>query len=184
MPKKEQYGYIHRCLFIPHRKQRLVLPITMYFPVPMIQLWHRDVFRITGPFGGESSDHRWIPLIKRVIRGCSVFYVISLSKLLNNQVKGDLRCKNSSYDSIVFALYRGSISNIAFAIRHVLKCPDTRWFTVGPTHHLYRRRFMSVIWNQECLLNNTRSAKVYVPSVICCPYICAPSPLLALTETS
>ena len=45
--------------------------------------WNENAFRVAGPFWGETTGHRWIPLTKDQWRSFKAFFGGSLSKLLN-----------------------------------------------------------------------------------------------------
>ena len=61
------------------------------------------IFRFTGPFYGEYSDHRWSPLTKAndVELWCFLRSVPSINGWVNNSEAGDLRRHRAHYDVIV-----------------------------------------------------------------------------------
>ena len=61
-----------------------------------------NIFRVTDPFWGESTGHRWIPLKRVSNTGFYVFFDVSLNKRLNKQPSaGDWRRYGGHCDVIV-----------------------------------------------------------------------------------
>ena len=46
--------------------------------VYMMTSSNRNIFRVTGPLGGEFTGDRWIPLTRPVTRGFGVFFDLRL----------------------------------------------------------------------------------------------------------
>ena len=67
----------------------------------MITSSNGNIFRVTGPLWGESTDSRWIPLTKASDGKFWCFFYLRLSKRLSNLDAGDLRRHCVHYDVIV-----------------------------------------------------------------------------------
>ena len=60
-----------------------------------------NIFRVTGPLGGEITGHRWNPSQRPVTRSFDVFFGLPLNKRLskNSREAGDLRRHRAHYDT-------------------------------------------------------------------------------------
>ena len=77
----------------------------------MMTSWHGNVFRVTGRLWGESTSHRWIPLIKGQWHGNTIFDVsfnVSLNKRLD--ITGDFRRHDARCDVTVMVVLCGALS--------------------------------------------------------------------------
>ena len=60
-----------------------------------------NIFRVTGPFGGEFAGHRWIPLAKASDTELRCFFDLCLNGWANHQDAADLRHHRAHYDVTV-----------------------------------------------------------------------------------
>ena len=89
-----------------------IFPLWSIWPHSKWLLWYLEImmtssngsiFRVTGPFCGEFTGHRWIPRTKAsdAELWCFLWSAPWINDSANNREAGDLRCNRAHYDVIV-----------------------------------------------------------------------------------